>query len=410
MNLIALLPRGTARTRALDWSRRIAILAASGAGGALMLNVELPSARFAWGYVQGFIVAAVLLAMACRFIASRKEAVAVLLAWYAGSLASIPLIWARFFGDAWGWVAWAGLALVLSLPAVLAPRKRPALGVVVAVAIVAVPPLGLVGLGSPILAAGALFPGWGWIAIALTLAFYGLSAWRAKATVLAQIVMMAWAMIHLPLPAPKPPADAWAATTYMSGQPPKDLDAAYNRQDRAKTLATAALKQGAKVVVLPEGTDRMWSAGQAFYWRDVTELARREHAQVLVGAYTDRWHHERSNGLVDLASDRLYPARMSIPIAMWAPWRARGSFPLRMNANQPIPTAHGQAAYLICYEELMLWPLAMQEATGHPALLISAANQWFDTGWMLRPQTRSVRIQARLWGLPLIRAVNHAPL
>ncbi|HEU0276624.1 MAG TPA: hypothetical protein VFQ95_02200, partial [Rhodanobacteraceae bacterium] len=84
-------------------------------------------------------------------------------------------------------------------------------------------------------------------------------------------------------------------------------------------------------------------------------------------------------------------------------------FPLHLDhatERSLIPTPFGPAAHLICYEELLPWPLEEQELAGRPKLLVSAADQWFATGWLGRAQARSVELQARMWGLPLLRAVN----
>jgi len=182
----------------------------------------------------------------------------------------------------------------------------------------------------------------------------------------------------------------------------------FKRQDGSKATVKQALEQGAKLVLMPETTNPLWDDGQAFYWQDVTGIAAHASAQVLLGVYTNSLSSpEQVDGLVDLASGKIYPASIAMPIAMWRPW-STNSFPLHMrSAGTLIPTAAGPAAHLVCYEELLMWPLATQELHGHPALLLSAANQWFAGGWIARPQSRSVALQARLWGLPLLRAVNH---
>lgn len=384
-------------------------------GGALMLNADLPIFQATASQVRNWILAAALFGIALRLIGPRKEGVLVLLAWYAGSLASLPFIWSGFFGNAWGWFAYAGLAATLSLPAFLAPRRWPVVGVLVAIALATVPPLGFFGLGNPLLLAGALFPGAGWAGIALFFVALSLSAVRdgraGKLAVLGQGAVLAWAMIHVAVPAPQPPQTAWAATTYFGENPESNLTATFDAQDKAKAMTTDALNAGAKLVLLPEGTDKLWDDGQAFYWNDVAALAREKHAQVLIGAYsTPLGGSERADGLVDLTADTLHPARIAVPFGMWVPWRKHGNFELRLGATRPITSEYGQAAYLVCYEELLPWPLMLQMAGERPALLLSVANQWFGEGWLLRPQARSLTLQARLWGLPVIRAVNYAPV
>lgn len=386
-------------------------LAALGSGaGAIALNVNLPSAAHAWSVTQGFMLAAAALALGLRLARKRTDVLALMFGWYLGGLGAMAPIWVAFFGNGWGWPAWMALAALLALPCLLAPSRRPALGILPALILAAIPPLAFFGMANPLLTAGALFPGTGWLGLALTLAFFALSGFRTRLAILLQIVAAGWGMVHLAVPPPQPPADTWAATTYSGVYPEDSLTEGFKWQDRSKAMVSRAVSEGAKLVLTPETTNPSWDDGQAFYWKGSTALAAGHKAQVLVGVYTNPLQNiSRSDGLVDLASGTIYPAQIPLPIAMWKPWTNDG-FPLHLEATQLIPTAHGPAAHLVCYEELLMWPLMAQEAHSRPTLLLSIANQWFADGWLRRPQERSVAMQARLWGLPLLRAVNYAPL
>lgn len=406
--------RAPSRPLVTAWARRahaaarwVLAPAMSALGGALLLNLDVAAFGYQPSTVQCFILAATLLMMAARMVTSRKEGMVVMAGWYAGATFSLPLVWRMFFNSEAGWLLWALLVLLLAAPALLAPRRRPALGIAVATLIAAVPPLGFVGLGNPMLLAGALFPRTGWVGLALTVMFLVLSAWKTKPAAAAQGLMLAVGAVTAGVALPAAPDDAWAATTYIDGHPAKSLDVAYARQDEVIRLAMDAVEQGAKVIVFPEATNPDWDAGQAFYWKRVKDAAAAKGAQVLVGVYTDEWETPRTNGLVDLASSKIYPATLSAPASLWQPWSRNNPFPLNWAGRELIPTKHGPAAHLICFEELLPWPLAMQELHGKPTWLLSAANQWFDRGWMLNPQKRSVEMQARLWNLPLVRAVNY---
>lgn len=391
-------------------ARRVAIPVITGAAGAVMLEIDLPFAGSPGADVRNFIVAGALLALALRLVKTRTEGFVALAFWYAGSLSALPAIWSRFFANGMGWGATATLAVILALPAFLAPRRMPVAGAVLAIAFAAVPPLGLVGMGSPIMVAGGFFPGLGFVGLALTLAFFGLSAFRARWAVSLQLAACLFAAMFLFWQPKQPPDDAWAATSHVGAAPEDSFIRAYARIDTVKAQVAEGVRDGAKLIVAPEGTDNLWSDAESnIYWQDVRDAARAAKASVLVGIYSAPLNSpERVDGLADIANGAIYPARVTIPIAMWRPWD-RVQFPLHLGASALIPTVHGNAAYLMCYEELLAWPLMFQ-AVHHPKLLLSAANQWFAEGWLLRPQERSVMIQARLWGLPLLRAVNYAPI
>ncbi len=222
--------------------------------------------------------------------------------------------------------------------------------------------------------------------------------------------MMLWGIAHAGLPLPAPPAAAWGMQSYEgAGSPNATIEQQFARQDRFKDMVRQSILQGAKLIVVPEGTDPLWDDGQAFYWKDIADLAKAHHAQVLLGVYTRGFPPSQSqNGLVDLTTGKLYPAGIPMPIGMWAPWDHNPqhvNFPLKWHQAQILPTRYGPAIYSICYENLLLWPTILA-SSHHPALLISAANQWFARGDLSVPQMRSLRMQAALFGLPLISAIN----
>lgn len=355
---------------------------------------------------QFIAVSAVLLMFAWRMVTSRKQAFALMVGWYAGATLVVPAMWVQFFQSrAQGWLAMLLLSVVLAAPYVLSPRGRPRLGVIPGIVLSAVPPLGLVGLASPLLLAGAWLPGSGWWGMAVVLAVFALCAYEAKWAKLITVLVLFGGGLAASIPPKEPPARAWAATTYL-GYYPSNLVKSFARQDQLKAEVLTALHQGAKLVVLPEGADPGWDNGQAFYWQSVAQAAKRHHAQVLLGVYSTLPNPLRAvDGLVDLGTGTIWHATITQPISMWRPWAKDYDFGPRAPQGL-IPTPFGPAAYSICYEDILMWPLAWQELQGHPKLLISAANQWFANATLARPQTRSIQMQARLWGLPLLRAVN----
>jgi apolipoprotein N-acyltransferase len=401
------------RATLLPWLplfRGSAIMIAGILAGRYAINADLPSAGAWWSITQGFLLAGLLLAIGARVARTRLDGFVLLLGWYLGALLTLPFVWSVFFGTKTGWAAWIGLSLLLAAPAWLTSRRRPALGVALAIVLAAVPPLGFLGMVDPLLCAGAFFPGWGWGGLVLMLVFFILSASRAKWAVLLQIVMLGWGLMMLRLPPPAVPDTSWGATTYTGAYDGSNLVAHYRIQDEAKSMVTGAVVEGAKLIVMPETTNPLWDDGAKFYWRDVADAARERKAQALIGVYTNPLvSTQRVDGIVDLTSGELYPARVTLPLAMWRPW-SHDSFTLHLNATRAIPTPYGPAAYLICYEELLAWPLPWQIAHQRPALLVSIANQWFAQGWLSKPQERAVAMQARLWRLPLIRAVNQGEL
>jgi apolipoprotein N-acyltransferase len=65
-----------------------------------------------------------------------------------------------------------------------------------------------------------------------------------------------------------------------------------------------------------------------------------------------------------------------------------------------------RAAILICYEQLLAWPM-LGSAIEKPTILIAISNEaWTASTNVPRVQHTCVRAWARLFGLPVISAIN----
>lgn len=347
---------------------------------------------------------------------SAREWVAVFFGWSLGAASVIPAIWSGYFdAPAWqGWIvllAWAASmsAWVFLLPRAALPLALPIWLVVSAL----VPPFSLVGFGSALLAGSAGFPGLGAFAfvmpVLVTLSLYASNQGRStRARRLPWLFFVGTALtgsLGANMSAHQPPAWSWALST-SDGAAPPTLATHFDRQDRLMRAVSAALDEGARLVVLPESSNRSWGDGQAAYWSSVTEKARSLGATVLLGVTTDQAiGDEPINALADLGGSSLHHTMMPMPIGMWRPWDVGSSIPVRL-AVEPVRMAQGEAIYSICYEDLLVWPvLSRWFAASKPVVLVSAANQWFAPEWAQVPQSRSVRLMARALGLPLVRAV-----
>lgn len=95
---------------------------------------------------------------------------------------------------------------------------------------------------------------------------------------------------------------------------------------------------------------------------------------------------------------------------MWQPWLplfgksggARADF----FAN-PIVSIGGQrVAPLICYEQLIIWPV-LQSMLHDPDVIIAVGNDWWTKGTsIVAIQRASTQAWARLFGIPLVMSFN----
>ena len=108
--------------------------------------------------------------------------------------------------------------------------------------------------------------------------------------------------------------------------------------------------------------------------------------------------------ILGASSGKLYQ-RVPVPIGMWRPF-SNVSVPLRVNGPGVIEIDHQRAAVLICYEEMLTFPV-LASMLQHPTAIIGISNSfWFDETTIPAYQAAALRGWARLFRLPLFMAVN----
>ena len=65
--------------------------------------------------------------------------------------------------------------------------------------------------------------------------------------------------------------------------------------------------------------------------------------------------------------------RIPIPVVMWNPMKTKRTVSLRSFGSGILEVAGQRAAILVCYEQLLSWPI-LQSAAQHPTLIVSLTN------------------------------------
>ncbi|MDH0872650.1 conjugal transfer protein TraB [Agrobacterium pusense] len=275
-----------------------------------------------------------------------------------------------------------------------------------AAVLMAVPPFGITGWAHPITAAGVLFPGWGWWGLAAaTAGLMGLVTrmWPAVAIVLVGF----W---------------FWSATTWDEPKLPKswqgvDLemgaslgrDASIERHRDLIATVTDRASGGTRTIVLPESALGFWTPTVGRLWvkslqgTDISIIAGA--AVVGAGGY--------DNVLIAISGDGarlLYRERMPVPGSMWQPWRPllgeSGGAGAHFFADPVVAVADSRAAPLICYEQLIVWPI-LQSMLHGPAVIVAVGNGWWTKGTsIVAIQRASTQAWARLFDKPLVLSFN----
>ncbi|WP_320200789.1 conjugal transfer protein TraB (plasmid) [Agrobacterium sp. rho-13.3] len=276
----------------------------------------------------------------------------------------------------------------------------------VAALLMGLPPLGITGWAHPLTATGVLFPGWGWwglVAMTAGLAMMTSRYWPAVAIVLGGFWLWSaatWTSPDLP--------EGWKGVDLEQGPSlGRDGSLDYHRDLIATVRAAAGEKN--RFIVLPESALGFWTPTVARVW---SQGMRGSELTVIAGAAAiDPGGYD--NVMVTISADEariLYRQRMPVPVSMWRPWRAWTGQGGGVSANlfdNPVVQSDGQmVAVLICYEQLLLWPV-LQSMLHSPTAIVAPGNGWWTAGTSIAAiQTASVIAWAKLFGLPVVTAFN----
>lgn len=270
------------------------------------------------------------------------------------------------------------------------------------------PPFGITGWAHPLTAAGVLFPGWGWwglFATAAGLTVMTTRLWPAAAIMLAAFWLWSaatWTEPTLP--------DGWRGVDLLQGQNlGREGSLAYQRDLIATVRRVAAADAGARVVLLPESALGFWTPTVERLWR--VGLGG-SGLTVIVGATVIK-AQGYDNVIVGISADEaqiLYRERMPVPVSMWQPWliwTGRGGGARAHFFSNPVIEIEGKRiAPLICYEQLILWPI-LQSILRSPTVVVATGNGWWTEGTsIVAIQKASVTAWARLFNLPVVMAFN----
>jgi hypothetical protein len=305
---------------------------------------------------------------------SRGHASACAVAYYVAALRDLPIVSRNFFGPTAGltegiplWLVGAGL---LSLPWLWAwaPSRISLLWrSPIALLLSILPPLGIIGLASPIAAAGLLFPGTGFAGFVLTLFLPALAinSARVASLVLASLILLC----HLLSAAQPPPPSDWAAIHTTFGPVGHGRDDLVEEYQVAKRIENEASRSRARVVIFPEAVAPDWidevvPSGKTILVGAVQSIERPTDLQAelaaLEGSSTPtvlvKSSSYQNKLLVRGAETADFNQRVPIPIGMWKPFTGTG-VPLNLVGPGTLAIDGRRAAIIICYEQLIAWPV-----------------------------------------------------
>ena len=266
-----------------------------------------------------------------------------------------------------------------------------------------VPPLGIIGWASPLTAAGFLFPETNWFGLVGCVILTGaIAVWPRKAAFAGVAVSIVANLISPAMP--KPPSDWIAVDTHFGAIAHRNPDplAEFNAAEEIQRIALASRTT---VIVFPETVVPYWTASTDGFWAPTLARLRASGRTILVGAKIPTGRAYVNAVVLRGSQAMMFQQRIPVPLAMWNPMRVH-SAPLHLDGTGVVPLGGRRAAILICYEQVIVWP-ALTAMLEKPDILIGMANDHWATGTpILRFQAAALRSWARLFGIPLMAAVN----
>ena len=283
-----------------------------------------------------------------------------------------------------------------------------ALRYLLVLALIGLPPFGITGWAHPVTGAGVLFPGWGWSglsAMATGLLIMTTRRWPAASIILGGF----WLWSAATWTEPKLP-DAWRGVDLEVGQNlGRDGSLLYHRDLIANLRSAVEAGEDDRVVALPESALGFWTPTVERVWRE--GLRGRALTVVAGAAVINAGGYD--NVMMAISADEakvLYRERMPVPGSMWQPWLQwtghRGGARADFFGNPEVEVDGVRIAPLICYEQLILWPI-LQSMLHSPEVIVAVGNGWWTQNTSIVAIQKALAIAwARLFDLAIVMAFN----
>jgi hypothetical protein len=353
---------------------------------------------------------AFLLLLNCAW--SRKGAFALAVGYYAGATWQIVPGAGAFFRHHTNpleiLILWASVSLLLAGPWALlwsTTANSRLYRTPLTLLLLAIPPLGLIGCASPLTSAGFLFPGLGWVGLALAILVCALlTSYPAVALVLIISTSVPAQFLYRAHAAPTD----WQTVNTRFGGVGLDMPSPLAEYRAAQSIQETALASPARILAFPETVVPNWNPGTDLFWQRTIEALRKQGRTILVGAnvFDAGSQHYHDSVIVRGADEHPnFSQRIPVPLAMWLPFSNKGA-PLQLGGPGTAEIGGKKVAILICYEHLLVWPV-VASFVNRPDLLLGTANDYWARRTSI-PQIQHACLEswARLFGVPLLWAQN----
>ncbi|MFC6281175.1 nitrilase-related carbon-nitrogen hydrolase [Polaromonas aquatica] len=347
-------------------------------------------------------------------LATERAGPAFMAAWFDGSFITASLLWL-------GSGVIGGLAWSLAWTSSNVPWRKAAASVL-AWAVTLLPPVAVVVMGHPIVAWGNIMPGTGWIGVLASVAVpaifmwtYSRSPWPLHKMTLLFIPVagaVAGAGVYAYYPIESRFVGEIAAVSTNWGAAQDDWEILQRIERIGRTNERFAKETDVHVLIYPEAAIQRYDPALYLVLKmEIIDAAARAGQTIVLGADLPT-----RSGNLESAAIAFYPngttataiARQTVPIALWKPWQASGSFLTNWTANNLLTLSDGvRARVIFCYEEYIPFLSLINEAKDAHNIVVVMANTWASKDQLgATIQARHSEGIAKLFGKHLLRAEN----
>lgn len=319
-------------------------------------------------------------------------------------------------------VACMGIGLIWALPLKWCRRQWQVGAACVGVMwIMLLPPLWVLGAGSPVAAFGFVWEGGGWFAFVVLSALLGTLAGALhlldplrQGAVLLVALGVCVASSTSPDESFRGSEIARAVSTEWRGRD-LDLQEQTDRLTKVGRLINGLAPLGVKWIILPESVIGQWTPALEFVAKlEVLQAAKKLGIEVWLGVDQRRADGLWDTGLQVIRADGAsgyLPARQPMPVSLWGRLFGAG-YGANWGRSAIVDSPIGPVYLSVCFEDV-LPGMFLREMWGadRPRAIVSVANHWFvqPGNPLAAEQSRHIEGMARLFRLRLLRAVNRPP-
>jgi apolipoprotein N-acyltransferase len=205
---------------------------------------------------------------------------------------------------------------------------------------------------------------------------------------------------------PAPPQN-WVAldTQFGDVRSPNDFGAEFRASE---FIQSAVMNTDVRVLVFPEMVVTRWTEATEAFWEPTLRKLAEQRRTLIVGAGLpiENSRDYRNALVVAGAEKQHFFQRIPLPWVMWNPIAAKDRVPLRLRGPAILTVAGERAAPLICYEQLIPWPI-LSAAMDHPSAILAVSNAtWTHDTPIPSVQKSSIAAWSRLFRIPVLSATN----